>query len=143
MTEIREAAERIRRQQYDQHGGEFLIGPNGEKWSRSMDGHTVANAYLAEHPTDDEEPVTESWLESCGGNVCHGCEDEPGSVEFGKSRTLSLVLSQYDDMEFWRVFLEHPSSKAFAMHDQLPDVNTRGNVRRLCAALGITLKGES
>lgn len=43
LTAAIEAAKRLAVQEYD---GEFLIGPNGEKWSQSIDGHYVGRDYL-------------------------------------------------------------------------------------------------
>jgi hypothetical protein len=35
---------------------------SGDDWSAMQ----VVRAYLAEHPADDDEPITAKWLESCG-----------------------------------------------------------------------------
>lgn len=44
---LRAAAERLITQAYDLHGGEFLQTASGERFSRTLDAHLVARAFLA------------------------------------------------------------------------------------------------
>ena len=77
---------------------------------------------LAEHPADDDEPVTEDWLLSVGHH--HRVSEDstrwtPNSVRLGPT-----VFSIETDMGYG---VDIP-------------VKTRGDVRHLCAGLGIELK---
>jgi len=119
MTAISEAAERLREHEsggdiYPFDGGAMEMG----------DERALAAAYLAEHPADDGEPITEEWLRSVGFKVSPDFEFlfieaglRPGTIEF-------------DPDIGWIIF----GSKATRL------LETRGDVRRLCAALGIELK---
>lgn len=90
----------------------------------------VADAYLSEHPADNGEPVTEEWLRSAG---------------FKDATTKRYGLRN------WTVRLFPPCGNLgwFAdIADTIPGDGrgvpiatpaTRGHVRRLCAALGITI----
>lgn len=90
------------------------------------DAIILADAYLAEHPADDGEPVTADWMRSFAPN--------PG---------LYFPLND-DESGVWFVF--NPEGCYMAISDgvnrsaELPVPPTRGHVRRLCAALGVELK---
>lgn len=77
------------------------------------DAFDLANAYLAEHPADDGEQVTADWIKA-NVDSHFGGETEQGDL-----------------------FIETADSFI-----TLPESATRGHVRRLCAALGITLREE-
>lgn len=88
----------------------------------------LARAYLAEHPADEEEIITEEWLES----IDFERVDLEGCVpyEWFKHKTCGLILwdSSYDD---WIV-------NCFDQEGIRPNsITTRGQVRRLLAALGV------
>lgn len=96
----------------------------------------LAEAYCGEHPADENEPVTEEWLRSVGFK--HGpenCEIAPG-YEF-------VIQPPHccNDLALWHgygdVFIRGGRHVFFSI---ARNVNTRGRVRRLCAALGISLK---
>ena len=75
----------------------------------------LAQAYIAEHPADDDEPVTDEWLDSVFGtddSLCTEWHDEWGEK-----------ITWLD--KFGLVSIPMPK--------------TRGDVRRLCRALGIEL----
>lgn len=118
MSDISEAAERLR---------PFI------KQTPEIPGEgveciwTLAKAWLSEHPADDDEAIDEAWLRSVGfiadayepskslsTNYC-----APVVIRWTRRHRL---LSLYDG-ESWCV---------------LPG-KTRGQLRRLCACLGITL----
>ena len=111
-----------------------------EDWSERHDRDVglLADAYLAEHPADEHEPVTEGWLRA------RGFADRP------KERpTDDLVLVSPEGETghhlFWSENREgYDHNSWFYGDDYLRAVNlldrpTRGHVRRLCAALGVTL----
>lgn len=86
---------------------------------------------LAEHLVDDDEPFTEEWLESVGfrysANDCWlqiGNDDEDCVVEFLLDDAAATGICHCMILE----------------SDCGHHIKTRGDVRRLCAALGIELK---
>lgn len=86
----------------------------------------LSNFYLAEHPADDEMPVTESWLESIG------FRREPVNDCVMKLETISRTAAWKYDCEYWRVDFQ-----------KLPEAlypKTRRDVRQLCRVLGIQIK---
>ena len=101
----------------DKSGGIRIPVP--EHW------RAVALGYLAEHPSDNEEPVTDEWLRSVGFD-----DRLPGLVIEGDCQYLLVYcragwyLSDDGD-EIW----VNPLTK-------------RSHVRRLCAALGVPLQGR-
>lgn len=112
----------------------------------------LAVNYLAEHYADDEEPISEEWLKSTG--FCEWDEAEvatdyeaydlwiPMSDELGSKCRLAYVVNG-----FYAVRLDGESQfvsesvELLGTRNMKPAV-TKGCVRRLCCALGITLKGK-
>jgi hypothetical protein len=97
-------------------------------------GVRLAKAYLAEHPVDEDEPVTREWLLSVGFReigaeckqmvICLG----PGACNWLSIDEDGYVSVQADGAGQGRLAIG--SLKA----------RTRSDVRRLCAALGISVK---
>ena len=89
--------------------------------------YTLAAAYMADHPADDAEPVTEEWLKAVLG--------EKMTYDMGFDfRVRFYVYSQPEiEYETGRGY-EHCESSV-----DLPEAKTRGDVRRICAALGVPL----
>lgn len=117
--EIRAAAERLRRLEAGEHQ-DAVYGDFANAFRR-LDTQTLADAFLAEHPADDDEPDTEEWLRGVGFTDC-------------KNDGLRLsILARYPNlgMPFWEVC---------GTVIRLAQPKTRGQLRRLCAALGISLK---
>lgn len=133
-NELKAAVERLRKAGMD---GWMLAYPERPSFghpSRQMeDWEIIAAAYLAEHPEDDDVLVTEEWVASLhppryweagaeyswpSVSLCYAVE-VPGN---------SLVCCQgfYIDGRISPIPLSH--------------IKTRGDVRRLCRALGIELK---
>jgi hypothetical protein len=81
----------------------------------SADAKLVAAAYLVEHPADDDELINSTWIESVG--LQFDLTDHPYA---------------YCHNGQWQIW--------WSLSLWLRDVNTRGDVRRLCAALGIEMK---
>lgn len=120
--EAREAAERIVNAQRF-WTGTVPFGP-GYLDIDERDVMRVARACLAEHPADDDEPVTAEWLESIGFYRDGTHPDDPFTC-----RESALYLSpKYDDETTWVVFVEVY---------EIGNIKTRGDVRRLLTALGI------
>lgn len=113
QEQVKAAAERLRRYYGSNESIESIYGL-GESASMSYanDNMIVArNAALAEHPADDDEPITEEWLESSGA--------------------LDALTEAFGML--------HISDGVVRVGKGL---STRGEVRRLCEALGIELNSE-
>lgn len=107
--ELRAAAERLRR---------YYAGDRSAYKGSPGDAAGVYTGdvlrLLAEHPADDAEPVTDEWLESIG----HPTPPEP--PQRGGHR--------------WMVLVVDGKGSSY----RLPNAATRGDVRRLLAALKVT-----
>ena len=139
--EVRKAAERLRQvyenaRNHDSCWISRVYEPDFTGKSRESDYQRdrdiVTQAYLAEHPADDDEPVTEEWLLSIGFELTR--EGLPfhreidGYLKPSPGNLLQPGESAYD----WK--LEPPANNLLAV------LFTRGDVRRICRALGIELK---
>lgn len=117
---------------------------NSKYWSSDIDDNrqwfddvqywkdirTLLKAYDSEHPTDDDVPVDEEWLRSVGF-VKHEALWQWAAGTDGLLRV--LYWPEYHHGEWW---IESPDNRM----SEIPDAKTRGDVRRLCRALGIELK---
>lgn len=127
--EVRKAAERYRTWE---HGAQEYMPPMVGV-CRYSDMETLANAYLAEHPADDDEPVTEEWWDNTlgGRHVC---------IQYSN---FGLWL----DTRYGNVKVELYAESAALDSDcfvlTLLVKPTRGDVRRLCRALGIEPKEQA
>lgn len=144
---VAEAAKR--RRAFDQGEHEY------EGYNAAVDGYRhdsliLANAYLELFPPDDDEPLTEDWLKS----VCHNwSENEINGSQFGWA---DFVIIDDEYHKIWLsiswngsrdevtdlFILEKCSGKSQGIGLVNSWVKTRGDVRRLCQALGINM-GES
>jgi len=115
MAELRQAAERLR-SLVPQHMWE-TVGPEWTREDRDLWLCAFAYvAYLAEHPADDDEPIDEAWFDSFSvPEWPHGttCKTIAGHVWIDDTNTVYLEATP------------------------LPHIKTRGDVRRLLAALGV------
>lgn len=89
----------------------------------------LANAYLAEHPADDGEPVTEAWCVSAG--LIHGLPRVSYPRVVSKFGVAVDVTFGKGNVCLW---VEDVEAKVGNV--------TRGDVRRLASALGIELKAS-
>ena len=122
-NERRKAAERCRRELIDSWSDTAVKGPT---YTQLL---AVLDAYLAEHPADDDDPLTAEWLTTAGGQV-----GEDGRWWFyGGGR--DVALTYHDNRECGDVY-------RLATCGGLPraEVSTRGQLRRLCDSLGMKLK---
>lgn len=111
-NEEREALERLRNHR--------------EIWSeqyrdtqQGRDEAILANAYLREHPADDDELLNSTWVESAG-------------LQFNPSCDAPYLYCNSGQWQLW-----------LSVWMCLRNVNARGDVRRLCELLGIELKEAS
>lgn len=91
---------------------------------------TFIDMVLAEHPADDDEAVTEEWLESVG------FKHRVLRSEFGYECMSIYLKIDNDDQWFFGTDYGHE----FDAEVMLKTPATRGDLRRLCKALGIELK---
>lgn len=87
------------------------------------------NLIIADHPADDDEPITAEWLESVGFVYHDLGSDSPYEWYQHPSR---LILWDFNE-EYW--ICNQLDQGSVRM-----DFKTRGQVRLLCRALGIELK---
>ena len=98
--------------------------------------YEFAQAVAAEHPADDAIAVDEAWLRSVGfsevvtrwSDVWLGLESGGGILEVLSDGSIGYVQNPRTDDE---VYVCIPGKQS-----------TRGHVRRLCKALGVTLSEE-
>ena len=116
---VEAAASRLRDDAYKD--AEFIdVYASVDQWD---DQEILANAYLAEHPADDAEPMTLEWVgEVTGELLCEiGGDSSRAFVNAGGILTI------------------HRDGRVFIQLKIVKPVKTRGDVRRLCAALGVEL----
>ena len=95
-----------------------------------LDSQIVAEDYLADHLVDDDEPVTAEWLKSVGFEI----------GDYG------IAVIQNDDYLVLEMHTDGKWAEAYQAGNEdgirLPDLLTRGDVRRVCSAIGITVSGQ-
>lgn len=132
-NDLRAAAERLRRVLQ----GESLHGiygsgpvPRSQETRFQRDCEDLARAYLASHPPDGETEIDEAWLVSVGFQWIDNKAMELESAE--------CALWWSKESETVRIY-----AKGSAPGDYIDTATeTRGQLRGLCAALGISLKEE-
>lgn len=115
-SEVKAAAERLRRNVH-------AYDPDGQEKQR-QDIAAVLNDWWAEH---DETPIDPDWLKSVGANVA-----QQGAYAALTGNGMELLVTEHG---FYLYDLAHGID--------IPALKTRGEVRRLCAVLGIELKESS
>ena len=126
MDDVREAAERLRRIQR----GDRVLEVYENRYMPIEEQYRVdlETVYDAEHPADDGEPVTKDWLGSVGFALSF---DKP-FTSLGDGFYLVVTA-------FGRAAIEKRDSLSRLREVRLRDCKTRGDVRRLCKALGVEL----
>ena len=94
------------------------------------DAMAVARGYLAEHPADDDERASPDWIERLGIKDSFNFQNEKCYKLYSG---INVMFSARPWPERWQGFLWVGGKKG--------DNPTRGDVRRLAAALGLELKG--
>jgi hypothetical protein len=120
--ELRKAAERMNRIAKAKLGTPMAAA--AKAWVE--DNWAVSTAWLAEHAADDAEPVKADCLEAVG---------------FTTNDSLVYDYRSYARME-WFHFGDGLTWELLIGKSIFPDFDTRGQVRRLCAALGDPLKEQ-
>lgn len=133
--ELREAAELCLS---DKAGVDYM--------DRARAGAKLAQAYLAEHREDDAELHTPEWLRSVGGLPD---DNDSGEMFFRLYHLEPADRGSFVDGDYVHVGFCGDGSVFVECYDKgghsqevvmIGYAKTRGDVRRLCAALGISLK---
>jgi hypothetical protein len=131
MTDIQSAAERYRgysdfcKTEHDKGFNGIVMPYRGV----TADAIVLADAYLAEHPADDGEAITEDWLRSI--------EHDLQSVGFEFHVCRNQTTDEWEPHHF---SIEHrPDDGEGPIFIPCKMVTTRGDLRLLCRALGIPL----
>lgn len=103
----------------------------------------AAELALAEHPADDGEPITKEWLKSLGFSDSGYSFIITGEKDYGEDVARFRLACNGDDWTdgncSWEFHLR--SIELEEQGGMLPcEPKTRGDLRRLCRALGVTLK---
>lgn len=142
------------------------LGRNVYRTNSGMDdsAHVIANAYLAEHPADDDTPIDEAWLKASGfakvvkePNRYFQIQIEPDftflspehrkdAVAEGRRHYFAVIPPQELGERFredgFSMFCSWLPCIIVEHEDAMPivrSIRTRGDLRRLCSALGVTL----
>jgi hypothetical protein len=123
--ELRAAAERVRRAKAGEHP--FAIyGEDDAQTQGWHDRKVLAEAWLAANPADDGEPVTEDWLRDQGWDS-DGYDLPYWTLPAARRRGITIGVftgkSRMSRLVFGREPVAQPA--------------TRGDVRRLLAAIGV------
>jgi hypothetical protein len=132
-TDLNAATERLRRV----HQGESVESVYGEPYTTETQEHHYDHPYhvdlrlclgqfLAEHPADDGEAITEEWLASVGCKK----EDHPHKWTFNREDALPVGLWSVADG--WKAMLIHTEYAAACI---VRGLKTRGDFRQLSAAV--------
>lgn len=105
------------------------------------DAQIVANALKAEHHADDGEAIDEAWLRSAGFAMPPENKHCPFIFSPESRADCELRLSYWLGSES-RDSLPELAIDANQEEFKIPQPATRGDLRRLCAALGIPLKEQ-
>jgi hypothetical protein len=130
---LRDAAERRRTGDYS-----ALKTVNDRCLQPLADAEFLADAYLTEHPADDNEPLTGEWLESLGAKSSHWAT---GTCDYSIPSDGIEV-----DVRIWSQAVDTDPeaiiSNAGHNDNVQIQVKTRADVRLLCRALRIELKEQ-
>lgn len=130
MSELQAAVERLRRVSGGEPKALVYRTDTVPNVLHAYDEHTLAQSYLAEHPEDESDPVTERWIQSIGFKE----DDEPMQPARSLWHIGELMYRPHYFGDFMPRWQFGPST--------VPNQNTRGDVRRLMSALGIDLKSQ-
>jgi hypothetical protein len=124
--ELKAAAERLRRGFNHAHCPDHCGDCN--------DARTLADAYLAEHPADDDEPISEEWSDKIAARCWTDGTDQEWKLGIGDTgHEAFLLLAKRENGIFWAMYMGGV---------KLQMIVTRADVRRLCSALGIALRED-
>ena len=126
--ELRAAAERVRRVEAGEPADQAYRAHPRRQFQQFADRGLMASAWLAEHPADDDEPISPEWLRSVGFTLT----DAHVRYYSNRSRPPFVVVIASDGR--LRLAVQNGSDVEGGDVCQKP---TRGDVRRLCRALGI------
>jgi len=141
MNETAKAAERLRRCKTEAPITVYCPKHPSECWTaeahkvlaalREADEKLLAQAYLTLIPADSEEAIDTEWLASVTDDGYTARYDDV-------SIHVIAINKSYDGIEIWNHCDDGTANGVLALHNHKG--LTRGQLRNLCAALGITLK---
>lgn len=118
------------------------LGSSAKQWLRhGSTGYCcdcVVRAWLADHPADDGETITEAWLRSAGAE---DFADDDGVYAFGFRIHDRAVLSVCADNGSFSAVNRDEAECVVLCNSPEAVLKTRSQVRRLCDALNIKLRG--
>jgi hypothetical protein len=136
MNDTRSAAERLRRAIVER----CYVGPDGQL---ERDWQLLAEHWLLEHPADSDEAVTEEWLRAVGFKRKR-VETVVCFYRGAKHSTLFMYegYCPSGNQDYWACIgkFETPETACSRCAHFDKRLKTRGDVRRLTAALGIEIK---
>lgn len=101
------------------------------------DRAAIADLYLDEHPEDDDEPVTDQWFKEAGAEYFG--EALMWSWRIGGLTVMGVLPARLPD-GCWSYRTRFDDKYCGSGIVDLPPQKTRGDVRRLCKAIGVELK---
>lgn len=139
--ELRRKAERM----IDAHEAMIALLPGLPGGTVIDDAVEIARAYIADHSADETEPVTEAWLRSVGflpngddlGEFAIRLWSVGETECYGTDPAMHYLWSVVDNSSWLEAYGTGGESLCLV---ELATNNARGDVRRLCRALGIDLK---
>jgi hypothetical protein len=141
-NDVQAAAERLRRlyNANDSYAEVYGVEQTGAGLQQ-RDEQAVVAAYLALH---DPTPLDEAWLKAVGFKRVRTTGDV-SAYRTGPQHASLHVVSGYGGKDWWAMVVKFPAdiqSDAGKYPHFDKRLSTRGDVRRLCAALGIDLTDE-
>jgi hypothetical protein len=124
MSELREAAERVRT------GFTYYQCP--DSWQECNDARLIAEAWIAEHPADDDEPITEEWLEQLAFT-----HNDSWYFRSPAQTSMQADVTLIRWSGGWSVKVSDRFTSVLTAN-----VKTRGDLRLLAKALGIGLEAR-
>lgn len=128
MSELHKAAQRLRDYAWMKINGPML---SPMIFQAFKDMHDVSTAWLSEHLPDDDEPITDEWTESVWGQK---------HIDISDSFTLFVLQEKKHGKIGVSIDAEGSERGGRCYVLDLPHITTRGQLRRLCKALGVEIK---
>lgn len=134
--ELRDAVASLRRLANGENLAEVypLFVPHNVIMALCLDRGTVAHAWLTANPADDGEAITAEWMDAVGGDDERGDGDRVWPI--GPAAWLSVGLGG----GVWHCWVRSWVREGGGGGEEsvtLPLLTTRGQLRRLLAALGV------
>lgn len=139
---VADAAVRLRRREagesqdivYATYDDGTPVPPTMRHHAEDDDCDILAQAYLAEHPADDDEPITGTWLHSIGfTRYMQPASDDGLCIGDWRGGHFPITTKTAGKVRSWWV-------SGYCLPENC--ITTRGHVRRLCAAIGVSYSSK-